>query len=218
MLEKLRKANPHIPIYSVKDKEFDPFGMVINDFDSSGLIEAAIKGVVVPVEGVKYLTALESLDTHKDAAKLRNQLAGQTDLQIGICWGYNQFLDALEYHNSSEIIIAATPAVLLLADRRDIVKGRFNTEKVKAFLIERGDTVEIYATTLHYAPCEAEGSFNCIIGLPRFTNEPLEAGVKPAPWLAAKNKWLLAHENNESLIKQGAYPGLYGINWQIHPI
>ena len=217
MLEKLQKANPQIKIYSVKDKEFDRFGTVC-EFDSTGLVKAALKGVKVPKSGTGYLAVLDSLDKHPDAAKVRSLLAGQTDAQIGICWGHNQFLDALEYHNSSEIIIAATPAVLLLADRRDIKKGRLNTNKVKAFLLEKGDTVEVYATTLHYAPCEAEGTFNCIIVLPRGTNVPLEAGEKPAPWLTAKNKWLLAHEKNQGLLDQGAHPGLYGINWQIKPI
>ena len=218
MLEKLQKANPQIKIYSVKDKEFNQFGAVCKNFDSSRLREAALKGVKVPEKGSGYLPALESLDTHPDAAKVRRELAGQTDVQIGICWGYNQFLDALEYHNASEIIIAATPAVLLLADRRDIENGRLNTNKVKAFLLEKGDIVEIYATTLHYCPCEAEGSFNCIIVLPRGTNVSLDAGVKPAPWLMAKNKWLLAHEDNKSLIGEGAHPGLYGTNWQVHPL
>ena len=218
MLEKLQKANPHIKIYSVRDKEFDLFGMVCDGFDSSGLVEAALKGVKTPEKGCNYLEALDSLDKHPDAAKLRNLLAGQTDLQIGICWGYNQFLDALEYHNASEIIIAATPAVLLLADRRDVKKGRLDTSTVKAFLREKGDTVEIYATSLHYAPCEATGSFNCIIALPRGTNGPLKAGEKPAPYLFGNNKWLLAHEGNKGLLDQGAFPGLYGTNWQIKPV
>jgi len=217
MLEKLQKANPQIKIYSVKDKEFGKYGAVCEGFDPSGLIETALK-IEVPKKGCNYLAALESIDKHPDAKKLRSSLAGQTDVQIGLCWGYNQFLDALEYHNSSEIIIAATPAVLLLADRRDIKKGRFNTNKVKAFFLEKGDTVEIYATTLHYAPCEAKGSFNCIIVLPRGTNTPLKKGETAAPWLVNKNKWLLAHEKNLSLLNQGAYPGLYGTNWQIKPL
>ena len=217
MLEKLQKANPHIKIYSVKDKEFDRFGTVL-DFDSRELVKAALKGVKVPKKGCNYLTALDSLDKHPEAAKLRRELAGQTDAQIGICWGHNQFLDALEYHNASEILIAATPAVLLVAERRDIKKGRLNTAKVKAFFVEKGDTIEVYATTLHYAPCGVDGNFNCIIVLPRGTNEPLNAKEKPAPWLFAKNKWLLAHEKNQGLLDQGAVPGLYGTNWEIKTI
>ena len=218
MLEKLQKANPHIKIYSVRDREFDFYGTVCNGFDSSALAEAALKGVEAPDKGTNYLAALDCLDMHPDAAKVRKLLAGQTDAQIGICWGNNQSLDALEYHNSSEIIIAATPAVLLLADRRGIKNGRLDTKTVQAFLLEKGDTVEIYATSLHYAPCMAEGSFNCIIILPRGTNTPLLAGEKPAPYLTAKNKWLLAHEDNKSLVDQGTFPGLYGTNWQINPL
>jgi len=218
MLDKLQKANPHIKIYSVRDKEFEIFGTVYDKFDSSELVKAALKGVETPEKGTNYLPALDCLDTHPDAAKIRSLLAGQTDVQIGICWGHNQFLDALEYHNSSEIIIAATPAVLLLAERREIKNGRLNTNTVKAFLMEKGDTVEIYATALHYAPCVAQGSFNTIVGLPRGTNTPLKSGEKPAPFLFAINKWLIAHENNKSLVEQGVFPGLYGVNWQINPV
>ena len=176
MLEKLQKANPHIKIYSVRDGEFNSFGSVCDGFDSSALVKAALEGVKMPENGTNYVEALECLDTHPDAAKVRNLFAGQTDAQFGICWGHNQFLDALEYHNSSEIIIAATAAVLLLADRRDVKNGRLDTNTVKAFLLEKGDIVEVYATSLHYAPCKAEGNFSCIIVLPRGANTPLKAG------------------------------------------
>ena len=79
-----------------------------------------------------------------------------------------------------------------------------------------GTAVELYATTLHYAPCSAgDGGFRCVIVLPRGTNEPLT--FEPAKegeerLLTAVNKWLIAHE--EAGI-EGAFCGLQGENLSV---
>ena len=71
----------------------------------------------------------------------------------------------------------------------------------------------MYATTLHYAPCMTEGKgFRCTVILPRGTNTELgETGSREGEGklLAAKNKWLIAHE--EAGI-EGAFCGLVGEN------
>ena len=36
--------------------------------------------------------------------------------------------------------------------------------------------------------------------------------------LWAQNKWLLAHEDNASLVARGGFPGIFGENWVINPI
>ena len=36
--------------------------------------------------------------------------------------------------------------------------------------------------------------------------------------LWAQNKWLLAHEDNTSLVARGGFPGIYGENWMINPV
>ena len=59
--------------------------------------------------------------------------------------------------------------------------------------VPKGTTIEVYATTLHFCPCEVTVSgFSCIVGLQRGTNHPLEDRKQGLLW--AKNKWLLAHE------------------------
>jgi len=79
--------------------------------------------------------------------------------------------------------------------------------------------VEVYATTLHYAPChvsEAEG-FRVAVVLPRGTNTAVP-GAAPLNeedrWLTARNKWLLAHSES-SEAAQGAHIGLKGENIDI---
>ena len=95
---------------------------------------------------------------------------------------------------------------------------RLDTAKVKAFRVPAGAVVEVYATTLHYAPCQltADG-FRVAVVLPKGTNEAkpvFTAGNEEDTWLTARNKWLLAHpESNEA--KSGAHIGLTGKNIDI---
>lgn len=81
-------------------------------------------------------------------------------------------------------------------------------------MVPAGTAVEVYATTLHYAPCTAQGEngFRCVIVLPEGTNTELDFPVDAKGeerLLTAKNKWLIAHE--EANI-EGAFCGLKGEN------
>ena len=73
--------------------------------------------------------------------------------------------------------------------------------------------MEVYATTLHYAPCSpAEEGFQVAIVLPKDTNLPLKeahtAGDEDR-LLTATNKWLVAHPDAKI---EGAYNGIKGEN------
>lgn len=73
--------------------------------------------------------------------------------------------------------------------------------------------MELYATTLHYAPCNAKaGGFRCVVVLPKGTNEALPFAPEAkgeSRLLTAVNKWLIAHEDAEI---EGAVNGLKGEN------
>ena len=59
--------------------------------------------------------------------------------------------------------VAVTPLVLLLAKLDDVgADGRLDSAKVKAFLLERGDVVEVYADTLHFCPCEVTAAASAV--------------------------------------------------------
>lgn len=132
-------------------------------------------------------------------------------VQLGYCNGHNQLLNCLEYHKGNEINLSNEDFILLLGSYFDIRDDKLDTSKVKAFLVPAGVAVEIYSTTLHYAPCGIKGSpFKVLIVLPRGTNVNREKNLKD-PKLWATNKWLLAHPNS-SEAKEGAYVGLVGEN------
>ncbi len=220
-LEKIRLRNPRIEIQDIHSELFRSYGRVIDNFNPASLIELSERAVSMPEQGSRYYSAIEDLETHPDADFLRNTCFGQTEVQLGICHGRNNRLNALEYHKSSEVDIAVTDLILLLADRRDMeADDRISSRKVKGFYLKRGEAVELFATTLHFCPCEVKDGFSCIVVLPRNTNKPLDPDSrdKQDELLFAKNKWLLAHEYNSPLIEKGAKPGIYGENWNINTI
>ena len=46
-------------------------------------------------------------------------------MQLGFCWGYNDTMNALEWHTCSEINVATDDLILLLGDIRDIEDERY---------------------------------------------------------------------------------------------
>lgn len=216
-LQNLQKANPHIQIYSVNDPAFKPYGRVV-EMDTKAFCETAEAAVIFPEEGSKYLASVPELEALPEAARLREELCGQLDEQIGLCFGHSNRLNALEWHTCNEFNVAVRELVLLLAKRSDLDDdGRLDAGKVKAFYLAQGEMVEVYSDTLHFCPCEVtKDGFSAIVGLQRGTNLPLENKAQGLLW--AKNKWLIAHEDNTPLVQRGAVPGIYGENWVINPV
>ncbi len=204
-------------IYSVNDPEFREFGKVLEGYDTKELI-AAMNAVEMPADGVAYEPWIDSLEKCGIFKSLENNAFGGMPIELGMCWGYNKSLNCLEYHRNSEINIGATDFVLLLAKQEKIIDGVLDTADVKAFRAPAGAVVEVYATSLHYAPCQTEdGGFRVAIVLPRNTNTDLAKGDiidSEDKTLWARNKWLLAHADSAEA-KQGAYIGLKGENISI---
>lgn len=202
-------------ILNVKDQAFRKYGKVMEGYDVSGILRE-MESTPVP-EDVVYVPSVEELESLPAAAMLREYGYGGLPIQIGYCNGNNHKLNALEYHRSSEINIAANDLILLLGQQQDIGEdGTYETSKVEAFLVPAGTMIEVYATTLHYAPCNAgDKGFKCVVVLPKGTNCPLDFEIPAqgeASWMTARNKWLIAHP--EAGI-EGAFHGLAGENIEI---
>lgn len=205
-------------IYSVNDAEFANYGCVLGGYDTAGLI-AAMNTIPLPAEGVDYKPSIDVLEKEPVYEQLKDKAYGGMPLELGMCWGHNTKLNCLEYHRDSEINIGSEDFILLLAKREEIVDGKLDTSKVKAFKVPAGVVVEVFATALHYAPChvDADKGFRVAVGLPLGTNtdyriaDPLNDEDK---LLWARNKWLLAHaESSEAA--DGAYVGITGENIDI---
>ena len=207
-------------IYSVSDPEFKSYGNVWDNVPSeltSPVLEA-LASTPIP-EGSKYVASAPELEGVMDADKLGFLMFGGRPFQLGWCNGHNTKLNCLEYHRDSEFNLGTEDFILLLAKMDDITDGKLDTAKVKAFRAPAGTLVEVYATTLHYAPCHVDPAkgFRVLVALPQGTNTAkpeIKADGGDDAQLWACNKWLLAHvESSEAAA--GAYVGLEGVNIDI---
>ena len=204
-------------IISVYDKEFAPYGRVIEGYDTAALLKALAETPCT--DHVEYLPRVQSLHDAEKAEELMDILYGGMPFQIGYCNGHNTLLNCLEYHRDSEINLGTEDFILLLAKQDEIIDGLLDTAKVKAFFVPAGVMVEVYATTLHYAPChvKADKGFRVMVALPDKTNTDYRPGTGKNGMdrqLWARNKWLLAHKDSAEAA-QGAVIGLTGVNIDI---
>ena len=199
-------------IQKVTDPAFRKYGQVLEGYDFTGLIKE-MKHTPVP-EDVIYVPSVEELEALDIMKDLQNKGYGGLPVQIGYCNGHNKKLNAVEYHRNSEINVAVTDLVLLIGHQQDIEPDHtYDTSKIEAFLVPAGTGIEVYATTLHYAPCHVnEGGFQCVVVLPKGTNTDLTFPTEKTgedSLMTAKNKWLIAHEDAKIV---GAFNGLKGEN------
>ena len=199
-------------IQKVTDPAFRKYGQVLEGYDFTGLIKE-MKHTPFP-EDVIYVPSVEELEALDIMKDLQNKGYGGLPIQIGYCNGHNKKLNAVEYHRNSEINVAVTDLVLLIGHQQDIEPDHtYDTSKIEAFLVPAGTGIEVYATTLHYAPCHVnEGGFQCVVVLPKGTNTDLTFQTEKTgedSLMTAKNKWLIAHEDAKIA---GAFNGLKGEN------
>lgn len=206
-----------LEIKPVTDPAFRAYGKIVTGYEIGDLLDK-MEETPLP-DDVTYVASVQELEALSVCKEMEKNLYGQMPIQVGYCNGHNKKSNAAEYHRNSEINIAATDLVLILGKQQDITPEYiYDSGNMEAFLIPKGTVVEVYATTLHYAPCHTEeGGFRCVVILPKGTNTdltPLEKTVnKEDKLLFAKNKWLIGHE--EGGLPKEAYIGITGENLSI---
>lgn len=203
-------------IDSVLDAGFRPYGQVVTGMEETAAqILSVLKDAPQP-EGVDYVAEYAPLQELPAMVEVSEHLYGGMPVQLGWCNGHNTKLNCLEYHRDSEFNLGTEDFILLIARQEEIENGLLDTAKVKAFKVPAGVMVEVFATTLHYAPCHCDAAkgFRVLVALPWLTNTDRPVMINKTPEdeiLTARNKWLLAHpESSEA--KNGAKVGLTGVN------
>ena len=203
-------------ILPVTDPSFRNYGQILEGYDLKELLETLDRVTPCP-DGVEYVPEQAELQALAVEKELRNNAYGGMPIQLGWCNGHNTKMNCLEYHRDSELNVGTEDFILLLAKREDLDEnGVLDAGKVAAYYCPAGVLVEVYATTLHYAPCSAKKGqgFKVVIVLPKGTNlaKP-EITVKNSEdeILWAANKWLLAHADS-SEAAQGAKVLITGEN------
>ena len=215
MLQNLRKLNPNIKFFDVASDEFASYGRIIKNIDVSEITKVCDQ-IEFPKNGSTYVPSFDSFEKLDIAKNIKDNLFGTLPTQIGYCLGYNDMLNAVEWHANSEILIAVTPLVVILGHIWDIKDQKIDSSTFKAFYLPKGTVVEIYATSLHYCPCQVtDDGFISVVGLPKDTNTNLETKVEDK-LIFCKNKWLLCHVDNKALIEKGVTAGIVGENFKIN--
>ena len=203
-------------IYQITDPEFREYGRVLEGYDLQPILNALNTKTPLP-EGTAYVAEEPEIQSLPIAQEIAPTLFGGLPVQFGWCNGHNTKLNCLEYHRNSEFNLGTEDFVLLLAKENELDENfHLDTSKVKAFLVPAGVLVEVYADTLHYAPCHVDPvkGFRVLVALPKGTNvgRAKTAGKAAEDRLLwAANKWLLAHpESSEA--GEGAFVGLDGEN------
>lgn len=209
-------------IYEATSSNFKKYGRIVKNIDFAPIIEA-LNQIAIPENGVAYEPSVASLEEASAKVDVKKLFGGELELETGYCAGHNTLLNAVEYHRSSEVNVAATDCILLLGSLQDVTEDfQYDTSKIEAFRIRKGTAVELYATTLHYAPCGIEDGFMVGVILPMGTNFDLEEehidcladSGDEDKLLTAKNKWLIAHPDAPG--EKGHFPGLIGANIEVN--
>jgi hypothetical protein len=216
----MKDLNKHIPFYHIEDSKFKHYGKVINEYDFNEL-ETYMDSLTIPQDQNVYVASVTEMENTIIKNQLQEAFYGEMSIQIGYCNGPNSTLNGLEYHKSSEINIAITDMVLLLGKVQEVENNVFHSNDVIAFFVPKGTAVELYSTTLHFAPCKVNNEgFKTIVILPKGTNDPLSTNIqkrtKEDELLFMKNKWLIAYPEREQLINKGAHPGIKGENIKVY--
>ena len=116
-------------IYEVTDPLFKEYGKIIDSVELTERL-AEMKRTPVP-EDVVYVASEPKLEALAVMKELTDKTYGELPIQIGYCNGHNRKLNALEYHRSSEVDVAATELVLMLGKQQDITEEiTYHTSKV----------------------------------------------------------------------------------------
>lgn len=208
-----------LKINSVFDPEFSAYGRTVTGLeDAVAELLGALRDAPLP-DGVEYVPTDPVLQELPAAVEISEHCFGGMPVQLGWCNGHNTRLNCLEYHRDSEFNLGTEDFILLLAKREEMENGLLDTAKVRAFRVPAGTLVEIYAVTLHYAPChcDPEKGFRVLVALPWLTNTErpvMDDRTGEDVLLTARNKWLLAHPESDEA-KAGARVGLTGPNIDI---
>ena len=220
VFKKLNELNPRRNILSVYDDSFKNFGNIHKTFKIENLIKYLDQNNKVSDE-IVYIPDVPELrrDFADELNPIVRAIYAGMEVQVGRCFGRNNTLNALEYHQGSETYIHGTDMVMLLGLDEDITwpEGTYDTSKIKAFYASKGCVIELKGGCLHYAGVNVyqQQGLNLIVMLLKGTNSPIDFEKEKQDkdkLLIAGNTWFLAHTENEQFKKAGLHLGLIGEN------
>lgn len=212
MLDIIKKLNPSLSIRTTL--ELSPLYRKL-DIDVSTIVSYSNLHVQESIENY-YIPSdpeVENLDLVK---KISTFVFDYVPTQAGWCCGSGTKMNGMEWHKTSEVVVACTDMILFIGDYKDIINETFNSKKAIPIYLKAGEIIELYPMTLHLAPIRVNTIFKASIILPRGTNSKKPEGIIGAH--RAINKWLLVHPENTKGISLGGKIGIEGENISINYI
>ncbi|KAF0951085.1 hypothetical protein AQU20_22095 [Escherichia albertii] len=180
---------------SIHSDEFHLYGNVISVINVDSLLKYLKDEISVPADQVAYVRSDERLNRYSAMSDIQCQIYGEMPVQAGYVCGVNTTQNGFEYHQGSEVIIAASDFFLFLGKRGLMQGDTFNGELAEPFFIPAKSVIELYSTTLHYCPISINAQpFSAAIILLDGTNEDINGKKKPTI-LSKRNTWFIAHES-----------------------
>lgn len=195
-----------IKVLTTKD-ESPLFGRV--DVDTTEILRLA-EGLEYAAEGNTYVASDPVLEEIAAVREIERKVFAELPVQAGWCFGKNRKMNGMEWHKSSETVVACTDCALILGDVKDVIDDVYDSSRAVALYLKRGEAAELFSGTLHLAPLPVGERFAAAIILPAGTNSPLKGGIDGT--LRAVNKWLLVHPENEAGLRAGGKAGVTGTN------
>lgn len=218
-LERLRLENPDVNIRTVNDPSFALYGRVVDLPYQDQLMATLTDRTTIPTENNVYVREDGQFLNDEQRNAISWDYYGEQTIEIGYCNGKSDRINAFEFHNCSELNLAGTDMLLFLSHRRELNGKTMSTEQAHAYFVPKGTAIEVYPTTLHFAPIRVHTTgFKCLVILTAGTNTPLSRERDADDLLFQHNKWLLTHPENRRMVNNGAFVGLTGENTQIKPI
>ncbi len=213
MLATLQSKNKNLTLYHVNNPMFLRYGIVHGKVNCEPLLEHLSK-LTPPTKGYQTVLADHTVTSHLDCDAFSHLYFGGQPIQAGYCMGLKNQLDVVEYHNSSEIMIALTDMIVAVGHRKDLWDDySYQSKHIRGFYVNKGDLIELYATTLHSAPFHVHNDgFKVIRITAEGTGEPLMKETKTP--LFRRNQWLLGHPEATHL-EAGICKGLVGNNYKV---
>jgi hypothetical protein len=222
-LSDLQAKNPHIKIYSVTDPEFKAYGRLLPEAKADLAVSEA-RRMWKLTDSVDYATSVPEFEADKDLDRtICQRIYGQMPVQVGWVFGRNSMLNALEYHQGSEVHVPLEDTVFLVLKFEEIdwtPDPLIDTNKIKAFFCPKGTVAELAGWALHFVPIHVHQhlGFCDVFTLPRGTGGELtnpKPDTKDGQLMVAKNQWIIGHPDVKD---SGFIHGMKGPNIKINPL
>lgn len=212
MINTLRNINPHLNIRTTF--ETSPLFSKLN-ISTKEIVDYASQSIKAFEENY-YASSDPLLEEISAVMNIRNAVFENTPIQAGWCAGGGRKMNGMEWHKSSEVIIACTDMLLFLGSFSAVINNSFESSKSIALFLKSGEAVELYPMTLHFAPLRVNTLFKAAIILPKGTNSTRAEGISGAH--RAVNKWLIVHPENLKALSIGGKIGISGENLSVNPM